>query len=126
MTDIRADERVIAELLGAQDILDVDHWTTGTIVISADRVVISGIGANLASAWLPWLPSGDANLWPGIMEKVYEDMDLLGRFGDCLSSLLVERRHRISCPYGPLAALKEGPESWTIALAHAIREMKEG
>ena len=123
MTDKRADEREIAKWLGAQVILDVDHWTTGTIVISADRVVISGIGANLASAWLPWLPSEDANLWPGILARADNDpvrnafmaalVDLVGVFG---------------CPKdrSMWGVLRSTCEQKTRALAQAIREMQGG
>lgn len=124
MTDKRADEREIAKWLGAVEpctdceIGKLCIHGNGRIFIGAKTRREDDLGGLF---WCEWSPSTDANLWPEIMEKVYEDMDLLGRFGDCLSSLLIERGHRISCPYGPLAALKEGPEAWTRALAQAIR-----
>ena len=117
MTDIHANERVIAEWLE----LEIHGPAAGM----DDPDVLYAIGPRLYfvkrdneghAIPVHWSPSTDANLWPGIVEKALDNPELAAMFETRL-----ERQGIITV----LDVLDYGPAAWTPALAQAIREMKE-
>jgi len=109
MTDIRADERVIAEWL--------DYAWDEERSFSHARCWLNSGGEYVSATF-----STDANLWPGIMEKVPDGERLVWRF----EWFLAHNHQREYSIHAGASLLRLGPEAWTRALAQAIREMKEG
>jgi len=118
MTD-NADERVIAEWFAhmfhdSATASDEERIRDGDFFTGSEDEVFLALPADKS---IHWSPSTDANLWPGIVEKVLDNPELAAMFETRL-----ERQGIITV----LDVLDYGPEAWTRALAQAIRQMKGG
>jgi len=111
MTDIRDDERVIAEWLGYKWVVPKNKYYDPQWEGAKGECVRVEFSVN-------------ANLWPGIIAKVCKQKALYGAFDAAL---------REEVPIHPAIGdhhrawtVAVGPEAWTRALAQAIRQMQGG